>query len=116
MKQSNNYFQKIALALVASILVLIPNLNVYSSVGSYRTSSPGISANNHFLLSDENDPPNVSIAPIAAIAIVAASLASAAVAGLLVSIAVKGKGPEFYPKNKIINPNYKKYDFSEFDN
>ena len=116
MKQSNNYFQKIALALVASILILIPNLNVYSSVGSYRTSSPGISANNHFLLSDENDPPNVSIAPAAAIAVVAFFLASVAVAGLLGAIVAKGTGLEFYPKNKIIHSDYKKYDFSEFDN
>ena len=116
MKQSNNYFQKIALALVASILILIPNLNVYSSVGSYRTSSPGISANNHFLLSDENDAPQITIAPAVAIAGVAVILASLAVIALGIAIEEKGPGLEFFPEAKIMNPNYKKYDFSGFDN
>ena len=109
MKQSNNYFQKIALALVASILVLIPNLNVYSSVGSYRTSSPGISANDNFLLSHEDDMPLVGVASFISIV-----LAGSVIMGTLVVMG--GAVLEFYTENKIINPNYKKYDFSGFDN
>ena len=45
MKQVNNYLKKGALILMAFMLFVIPNLHVYSSIGSYQIASSAIIAN-----------------------------------------------------------------------
>ena len=45
MEQVNNYLKKASLGLVLLMLVAIPNLNVYSSIGSYQITSLAIMAN-----------------------------------------------------------------------
>ena len=45
MKKSKNYFQKSAIILSAFMLLTIPNLNVYSSIGSYQKASKAIMVN-----------------------------------------------------------------------
>ena len=48
MINSKNYFQKAAVILIALMLLSIPNLHVYSSVGSYQTISNAIKANTNY--------------------------------------------------------------------
>ena len=48
MKKSINFFQKGVIILVATMLLTIPNLRVYSSVGSYQLSSQAVNANNYY--------------------------------------------------------------------
>ena len=48
MYQSNNYFKNGALVLVVVMLITVPNLNVYSSIGSYQVYSQAISANTNY--------------------------------------------------------------------
>ena len=45
MKQVNNYLKNGVLILVAGMLLAIPSLNVYSSIGSYQSSSSAIVVN-----------------------------------------------------------------------
>ena len=45
MNQLNNYLKNGALILVAVMLITVPNLNVYSSIGSYKIVSSAIVAN-----------------------------------------------------------------------
>ena len=99
MKQSNNYFQKIALALVASILVLIPNLHVYSSVGSYQRFSSVITANANY----KKHPCSYYYSSVIGHYI-----------GLYAMITDDSNCG--YPVLSFKNKNYAKYDFSGFDN
>ena len=50
MKALNNYFQKATAILVVFMLLVIPNLHVYSSIGSYQTDSPAVIANKAFIM------------------------------------------------------------------
>ena len=49
MKQVNNYLKKGTLILAIIMLLAIPNLPVYSSIGSYQTSSSAITANKNYM-------------------------------------------------------------------
>ena len=45
MNQLNNYFKNGALILAVVMFITIPNLHVYSSIGSYKIASSAIAAN-----------------------------------------------------------------------
>ena len=49
MKQVNNYLKNGALIFVVFMLLAIPNLHVYSTIGSYQTSSSAITANKNYM-------------------------------------------------------------------
>ena len=53
MNHSNNYFKKGVIILVATMLLTIPSLRVYSSVGSYQLSSQAVNANNYYNIHTE---------------------------------------------------------------
>ena len=128
MKKSINFFQKGVVILVATMLLTIPSLRVYSSVGSYQLSSQAVNANNYYNIHTgkkgiRNLPAIIAIT--AAIGIIAASAAvSLAVTELHLQQHLQGHMDET-DNYGIINPvlehnslneNYTKNDFSKFDN
>ena len=128
MKKSINFFQKGVIILVATMLLTIPSLRVYSFVGSYQLSSQAVNANNYYNIHTgkkgiRNLPAIIAIT--AAIGIIAASAAvSLAVTELHLQQHLQGHMDET-DNYGIINPvlehnslneNYTKNDFSKFDN
>ena len=130
MKKLNHYFQKVSLKsivliLVATMLLTIPKMNVYSAIGDYQIASTAITANNNFQLykDDKGKPIAVvgvyalmAIAGIVGVSVVVAS-AGAAAAGLAYAIGgfrVRDDREQhpIYPDHR----NYSKYNFSQFDN
>ena len=118
MNHSNNYFQKGVIILVATMLLTIPSLRVYSSVGSYQLSSQAVNANNYYNIHAEkkgfrNIPALLSIALTGGIVIVSVA-ASVSVSQLDDDYGDFIITPALEPNP--INKNYAKHDFSEFDN
>ena len=116
MNHSNNYFQKGVIILVATMLLTIPSLHVYSSVGSYQLSSQAVNANYYIIHTEKKGFRNLP------------AIASVALTGgiVIVSFAVSVLVSESHADDAyspfIINPALEhnslneKYDFSEFDN
>ena len=119
MKKSINFFQKGVVILVATMLLTIPNLRVYSSVGSYQLSSQAVNANNYYNIHTEkkgvrNLPAVVAVTLTVGI-IVASAVVSAAVSSSIdESYAPFIINPALEPNP--LNENYEKHDFSKFDN
>ena len=128
MNHSNNYFQKGVVILVVTMLLAIPNMQVYSSVGSYRLLSQAVNANNYYNIHTEkkdfrNLPAIASVALTGGIIIVSLAV-SASIATTGFGMMDDGHGV-FSGYGNIINPalepnplnkNYAKHNFSEFDN
>ena len=119
MKKLNHYFQKIslksiALILVATMLLTIPRMNVYSVIGSYQRTSMAITASNNFQLhkGDKENPVFPEVVFIFAIGAFSVVGISAGILALAISRSIKGEQHPIYP-NHI---NYSKYNFSQFDN
>ena len=111
MKHPKNYFQKVAVILVVSMLLAVPNLRVYSSVGSYQHYSMAITvSNNNECFSAVKGRTTWGTIVAVYIGIVAVVSVAGAVAA---AVTVHGKS---YSSYKNVNSNYAKYDFSEFDN
>ena len=112
--KSLNYFQKKAFVLVVSLLLVIPNLCVYSLVGNYQRSSLAISINTNkklFHTSFQNAKRIDAGMPATMVeAFLVATRAYFAEQGLGNS-STSGDHPLSF-KTK----NYAKYDFSGFDN
>ena len=126
MKKSN-YFQKIkwkncAILTVVAMLLTITNLNVYSFIGTYTTSSSAIMAINEREFSHSIEKPNaLFFASVAAFAFAsgfsAANVLSAVFLGVLPAAALFRPNDQLIEKMSLFNDNdYSKYDFSEFDN
>ena len=103
--------------LVATMLLTIPRMNVYSAIGNYQISSMAITANNNFQLhKDDKEKP---VAPdIIGIAVFVGIVGGAfvGIVGGLLYIAYIYTG---YRVQHPIYPdhiNYSKYNFSQFDN
>ena len=122
MRYLKNHFKKEIVIIVVTMLITIPNLNVYLPIGSYKTSSPAITANNKykFLYQSENHPRGLGIAisllvgvsvSVAVFAIVGTTL-GAVIGTSLVNVA-KGVSLTLHENS---DKNYYKYDFSRFDN
>ena len=124
MNHSNNYFQKGVVILVATMLLTIQSLRVYSSVGSYQLSSQAVDANNYYNIHTEkkgfrNLPAVASVVLTGAIIIVSIA-ASVSVSQLNDEDYVDYEYGDFIInpalEHNSLNENYAKYDFSEFDN
>ena len=121
MNHLNNYSQikplkSIVFVLVIVMLIGIPNLHVYSSIGSYKTHSPAIMANVRCNSSSKENSLNFP-----AIGVVVASVAI--ITGIsVICVALNGLDSEDGSVYGSIPPpistfeNYGKHDFSEFDN
>ena len=122
MKNLNHYLQKIslksiAIILVATMLLTIPRMNVYSVIGSYQRTSMAITANNNFQLHKLGDNETLIVPSFleAAFLVVIGALAFVGISAGAVALAVdqcKGEQYPIYPDHI----NYSKYNFSQFDN
>ena len=115
--QLKNHFQKGIIILVATLLLAIPNTRIHSFVGSYQTSSIALTANDRYkksLLEEKNISALVVGLELGLGAIIAVSFVA------LVAIGVVAESSDsIFSESvpyKIIDGNYKKYDFSKFDN
>ena len=107
-----NHFQNLCITLVVIMIMVIPNLHVYSSIGNYQISSQAIIANNDYKkCSKPIEKPSVLIGglgwgfSIGTVAVFATAFALANLAGVSLS--------NVFLKN---NQDYTMYDFSQFDN
>ena len=138
MKKLNHYFQKVSLKsiviiLVATMLLTIPRMNVYSVVGAYQKSSMAITANNNFQLykDDKDKPVYPTIAAVVFGAGVFILASAAASASILYNVYYHQSGQQRNQHNRQRNQrnskgqqhpisldyiNYSKYNFSQFDN
>ena len=121
MNYSNNYLKKGALMLVAVMLLTIPNLPVYSSIGSYQTVSMAITANNNHPISYNKDKPIFLLNVVAGVVgLAAAVIGFAVIAASPVAAPVLLAAGLSYPKENLLlnstSKKYDKYDFSMFDN
>ena len=111
MNHFKNHFQKVCIALVVIMIMVIPNLHVYSSIGNYQISSQAITANNDYKkCSKPIEKPSVLIGGlgwgfVGTVAVFASALA--------LTIAVSTSLNSVFLKN---NQDYAAYDFSQFDN
>ena len=112
MMHQSNYFQKATVVFVVTILLIIPNLSVYSFVGQYQISSLAITVNNHFIGINEyslNMPAIASVALTGGIIIISLALTAA-----FMDENYGYSSVNRYSSNDFSD--YIKYDFSEFDN
>lgn len=113
MNYSNKASKKVALFLVALMFSIIPNLPVYSAVGSYQNSSMAITANQSSSLSGPGD--EIAGWPLAVAAGVA--LAVVVVVGVVDGWnSVDGNGPSEEQEDTLSRLNHNRNDFSRFDN
>ena len=108
-----NHFQNLCIALVVIMIMVIPNLHVYSSMGNYQLSSQAITANNDYKkYSKPIGRPSALIGglglgfSVGTIMILASALA-------LTKVAIGVSINNVFLKN---NQDYAAYDFSQFDN
>ena len=118
MKQLSYYLKKGALILVVFMLLVIPHLNVYSSIGSYRIVSQSITANKNNVSLAASRVNDIFMAQISALSaeFIEANLHIATIpaedmAWLLANCLTQG----CYVSKHVTKP-YTKYDFSDFDN
>ena len=112
MNHFKNHFQKVSIALVVIMIMVIPNLHVYSSMGNYQLSSQAIIANNDYeKCSKSIEKPSALLGglglgfSVGTIVVLASSLALA--------VAIGASLGNVFLKN---NQDYAAYDFSQFDN
>ena len=128
MEQVNNYLKKGALILVVVMLLVIPSLHVYSSIGSHQIVSSAITANknhqilniadhwfkNNKLLSEADCSYLLAIGLIQDETMRQAAIWSAV---NLLGCVLKAQETQGHSlASKYVAKNYTKYDFSGFDN
>ncbi len=115
MKFSKNISKQLALFLVALMLTIIPNLEVYSAVGNYQECSMAITASQGFSLDgDVNEAPAVTMlttAVVAAYVFLAHNMITGEDAQLDQSYIIGGSEEPPHSEIKKEVP-----DFSQFDN
>ena len=119
-----NYIQKGTIAIVAIMLLTIPNMHVYSFIGSYQESSQATTVNDYYdVQHNDNErffvPTSIVIGAVAllvagAIVTYATSLGACVPALVVLAGGCPPQGDTIL--SKIVLENYSKYDFSEFDN
>ena len=114
MYQLNSYLKKASLVFVSLMFVAIPNLEVYSSIGSYQIGSTAITANKSYQPIKINNANNIAdaLAPRAALP---AEQVLAAIRNWARVIGRDYNGC-LCPSYKDAAKTYAKYDFSGFDN
>ena len=119
MNHSNNYFQKGVIILVATMLLTIPSLRVYSFVGSYQLLSQAINANNYYNIHAEKKGFR-NLPAIVAVTLTVGIIVASAVVSAAVSSSIDESYAPFIINLALepnpLNENYAKHDFSEFDN
>ena len=111
-----NHFKKVLIIFIVVMLLIIPNMRVYSFVGRYETSSQAITANSYYnSLLDSHEktvccwPGAVGFGVFAVLAI------TVIVAGIAIKAIEDDHGGKALLYNSF-DENYTKYDFSDFDN
>ena len=125
MKQVNNYLKKGTLILAIIMLLAIPNLPVYSSIGSYQTSSSAITANKNYMsfaaangttidmIADLLTNPSVSLRLALPVEVVEQMLLNY---DMWIAELQTNRAHGLPSASKPISKPYAKYDFSGFDN
>lgn len=116
MKKMKNMSRKALVIVLATIIMLLPNVRAYSSVGEYASTSLAISASNEY-------PTNPDTAKVAVPAVVGAVLLGAVlvgvfVAGLLDGWAACGASKVFKTRAvfyQSLASKYDPHDFAKFD-
>lgn len=107
MKKINKFTQKGFLAIICAMILTIPNMKAYSSVGNYSINTSALEANNQYGNSNLARPPKAWLPVIAAVGLAVVFVAGVVDGWNSVSGIVSNSGNE---------PNYDKNDFSKFDN
>ena len=118
MKKINPNLQKGVVVLIAAMLLTIPNIRVYSAIGSYETSSIAIAANHNN--SRQHSQKRNDKRCVSEFMLGMAGFSICLIAGV-VGIAIlshQTKYNEFKTSmfRNYFDGNYEKYDFSQFDN
>lgn len=116
MKTKVNKLKKGVLILVAVMLLTIPNIPIYSAVGSYSTNSSTLLANSKHHLSSNSGP---SVAWKLAIAAFAGAIILAYDSGYVIGTLAHHvyDSLDGHPKKRAVKPiYYSASDFSKFDN
>ena len=108
------YLQKGIIVLVIAMLLTIPNMHMYSFVGSYQTLSPALTANTNYKFSHSIEKPEFPAFGIITLfgVVIASGIA-------LISVALDDDHSIFATPtlpSKIIDENHVEYNFSQFDN
>ena len=120
--QTNNYLKKGAIILVIIMLIAIPNLDVYSSLGGYQTFSPAITANSTYYTHSRRKEDLYYLSLVTAVvspvvgAVALVTILTNAVALLTAPAVIAGAGISFPKGGLLFTIKYHKYDFSKFDN
>ena len=112
MYQLKSYLKNGALILVAFMLLAIPNLHVYSSIGSYKIASSAIAANRvhqSFVISNHANTEDL-------LNVILGISREAVEYGIAHGLLSDPSSYGYYPTCKTISKPYAKYDFSGFDN
>ena len=113
MNHFKNHFQNLCITLVVIMIIVIPNLHVYSSIGNYQISSQAIIANNDYKkCSKPIEKPSVLIGGMG-VGVSVGTIMVLATALALANVAASTSLNSVFLKN---NQNYATYDFSQFDN
>ena len=103
----NHLLQKVAIALVVAMCLAIPNLNVYSFFGNYRTASQSITINESHIQYRANRPKR---------GISKQSFGLGFLSGFFGVLTYVSSGHKLETNYALADSNYAKYDFSQFDN
>ena len=117
MNQLSSYLKRGVLILVASMLIIIPNLDVCSSIGNYQAVSSAIKANDRYAHHNSSND-RLLWFPAAVIGGVIG------IVGVVVSVVVVTAAVEYHQMGSKTIPSslnrfrvhYAKHDFSQFDN
>ena len=115
MKHLNNHFQKGVIVFVILMVSIIPNMKIYSFIGSYKMSSMAITVNNtHKYSSLTKEKPFVSLIETVILEVAFWALVASIIGGAVTAIVLGVQKGSI--ANNNIDANYVKYDFSKFDN
>ena len=114
-----NHFEKVLVIFIVVMVLIIPNMNVYSFVGRHETSSQAIMANELYKSSRlAVDPRPVPLLPAigTSVAIVVSLGAFIAGMGIGAFVAMKASKGKLSLTSKYDKKYYQRHGFSKFDN
>ena len=123
MKKSINFFQKGVISLVVFMFFTIPSMDVYSSIGNYKSSSLAITANKNYerYIGEKKRINYIAAACLATGAIVLSAVlvgySVAAISSNLEGNDIETHGAKVSTVSmNTFEKNYLRHDFSKFDN
>lgn len=102
--------------MVAVMLAVIPNLQVYSAVGGYTSSSAALTANNYATQTEAAAEAALPAALAAAAEAIGIAYAAGYVIGTIAHHVYNAFGAAEAQLALAVQENYNPYDFSSFDN